>query len=122
MDEVLPRATWFASPMTAELPSVTLGFTADRLSTPEGHAVFLTFSKSLESWVTPFVSVKYSTEDKMFAYPFGANFRVSPDLTLQTIYDGNYTHALLSGAAGNGTLSFVLARMKHPGISYSIGF
>jgi hypothetical protein len=122
VSEVLPRATWFAVPMTASAPSVTLGFTADRLSTPEGYAVFLTFSKSLDPRFTPFVSVKYSTEDEMVAFPFGANYRLAPDMTMQAIYDGNYTHLLLSKAVGDGTLSLVFARTKHLGIAYSFGF
>jgi hypothetical protein len=120
---VLPRATWFITPEGAGHPSVVLGFTADRLSTPEGHAVFLTFAKSISGVpITPFASIKYSTDDRMIAFPFGANFRVAERLTLQALYDGNYTHALLSHSGTEFTTSLILGRMKHPGIGISFGF
>lgn len=121
--EVQPRATWFVTPQTANLPSVVIGASADRLSTPEGHAVFLTLAKSFaDSPITPFLSAKYSTSSRQFAYPFGANARLGKDITLQSLYDGNYTHLLLTKSFGMSSASLIFARTRHWGFQFSIGF
>jgi hypothetical protein len=123
IEELLPRATWFVSPEGPGHPSVALGFTADRLSTPEGHAVFLTFAKSIPgTGITPFASVKYATENRMIAFPFGASARLGEDLIVQALYDGNHTHLLLTRLEPGLTVNLILARMKHPGIGVSFGF
>ncbi|HZH97723.1 MAG TPA: hypothetical protein VEX38_02025 [Fimbriimonadaceae bacterium] len=121
--EILPRATWFVTPQTDRLPSVVLGATSDRLSTPRGQAYFATFSKSFKgSPVVPFVSIKYGSDEGRLAFPFGANLVVSERLTLQGLYDGNYSHGLVTYRFADVNVSFVLARMKHPGLSLSFGF
>jgi hypothetical protein len=121
--EVQPRATWFISPQRGELPSVVLGASADRLSTPRGHAVFLTFARSdSKSPISPFVSLKYSTDAGQFAVPFGANLRLGKEITLQSIYDGNYTHLLLTKGFGSSSFSLIFARTRHWGFQVSYGF
>jgi hypothetical protein len=121
--EVLPRATWFITPPRGDLPSVVLGFNADRLSTPEGHAIFLTFAKRIPGTpFTPFASVKYGTPDRMFAYPFGVNYQATQSLSFQLLYDGNYTHALGTMHLGDAAVTLMLARMKHPGVALTLGF
>lgn len=121
--EVLPRSTWFICRERHDRPSVTLGFTSDRLSTPEGQAVFLTFAKSFkDSPVTPFASVKYGTDKRRIAFPFGANFSIRPEWTLQALYDGNHTHLLMTRLEEWGSMSLILARTKHLGVGVSFGF
>jgi hypothetical protein len=123
IEEVLPRMTWFVSMPTENLPSVVLGFNADRLSTPRGHAVFLTFAKAVPgTGVTPFASVKYGTADRMIAFPFGVNYQASDSVALQFLYDGNYSHALATIHLGERAVTLMLARMKHPGIAFTFGF
>jgi hypothetical protein len=120
---VLPRATWFITPATARTPSVVLGVTSDRLSTPEGQAYFLTFAKSVgDGTITPFVSTKYSSADRMIAFPFGASFRLGQDVTVQVLNDSNYTHLLASRPVGQANVTLMLARMRHLGIGVSFGF
>jgi hypothetical protein len=120
-DEILPRATWFALGETESRPNVVFGVASDRLSTPEGQAYFVTFSKTIDRW-SPFVSLKYSSDDGMVAFPFGLNIRASDRLTAQLQNDGNYTHALLTYSFDWANVSLMLARMKHPGVAISFGF
>lgn len=121
--EVLSRATWFMSPPVRDQPSLVLGFSADRLSTPKGHAVFLTASKAVTgARFMPFGSIKYSTFDGGVAFPFGTNVLLGDEMTLQALYDGNYTHLLLTKSGKGMTVSAVLARMKHIGVAVSVGF
>ncbi|HRF59889.1 MAG TPA: hypothetical protein PLH94_08255 [Fimbriimonadaceae bacterium] len=122
-EEVLPRATWFVTPAKGELPSFVLGFTSDRLATPEGQAVFGTVSRSFfDGAVTPFVSLKYATANGTFAVPFGANFRLAEHWTLQGMNDGRHTHFLVTRLQDGVSYSFVLARSRYPGMSVSFGF
>ncbi len=100
-----------------------VGFTADRLSTPEGHAAFLTFARSEEgSPLTPFASVKYGTADGSVTFPFGANLALGPGWVVQAVNDGKTTHLVLSRHRDGRTLSFVLARSRYPGFQLSVGF
>jgi hypothetical protein len=121
IDEVLPRATWFVTPATERLPSVVIGVTADRLSTPRGHAIFFTFSKALTPNLTPFVSIKYSTDDQLVAFPFGANLTFGSN-TLQGLYDGKNTHLIATHSRNGINYNLMLARMRHLGVGISFGF
>lgn len=121
--EVQPRGSWFISPESEALPSVTLGAAADRLSTAEGHAVFLTFSKTAEGLpVQVFVSAKYGTGDERLAFPFGGNLRLDPETTLQAIHDGNSTHVLLSRRVSATSVSLVWAKTRYLGFQLGFGF
>ena len=120
---VLPRASWFITPEGPTHPSLVLGFTADRLSTPKGQAFFLTASKAIpKSMFTPFVSIKTNTLDGKTVFPFGVNARLTPEWTLQVINDGDYTHFLGSRIFDWGTGSVILARGKYLGFGLSFGF
>lgn len=122
-DEVRPRATWFITPQTVKYPSVVLGTSADRLSSGSGQLVFLTMAKMLpKTTVTVFGSLKYASELDRVGFPFGMNIAFPPSTTLQTVYDGNYTHILLSHTVGSQTFTLMLARAKHPGIQISFSF
>lgn len=121
--EVQPRATWFVSPMNGLWPSVTVGAAADRLSTPRGHAVFITFGRGLGA--TPvglFASIKLSTWDRRVAFPFGANVTLGVGTTFQAVNDGMYTHLMLSHSFEHFGLTLHLARVKHPGLQASFRF
>ncbi len=121
--EILPRFNWFITSATASRPSLTLGMTADRLSTPKGTALFLTASQPVQGTpLTVFASGKWGTDMSRLAFPFGVNWRVTDSMTLQGINDSDYTHLILTQAGGPGSVSFVLARMKHPGLMVSVGF
>lgn len=120
---ILPRGSWFITPEGENHPSLVLGFTADRLSTPRGHAVFLTASKSIpNSPVLPFLSVKLNTDDGATYFPFGANWMINDRHTLQVINDGSYTHMLLTHIGDQANFSLILARMKHLGFSVNYAF
>lgn len=122
-NEVLPRATWFATPAKGSLPSVALGWTSDRLSTPKGQAVFMTFSQHIpESPVTLISSLKWSTDKSRLAFPFGANLKLGDQAVLQAIHDGDYTHLLLTRIERGWSASFVLARTRYPGMHFSYQF
>ncbi len=120
---VMPRASWFITPEGPTHPSLVVGFTSDRLSTPRGQAFFLTAAKSIPgSMFTPFVSVKTNSNGGRTVFPFGVNTRLSPDWTVQTINDGDYTHFLLTRVHNAGAYSLILARSKYIGFGVSYGF
>lgn len=119
----MPRATWFVTPPRDEYPSFVIGVTSDRLATPKGQAVFGTISRSyFDGVVSPFVSLKYSTEAGTFAVPFGANIRFAEHWTLQGMNDGRHTHFLVTHLQDGVSYSFVLARSRYPGVSVGFGF
>lgn len=120
---IMPRFTWFAAPESANAPSVTVGFTSDRLSTPRGQAFFATFAKQIPDMpIAVFVSTKWSTFDNRVAFPFGFNWSIDRDWTLQTINDGDYTHMLLTRIHDGAAYSLVGARMKWLGFMVTVGF
>ena len=120
--ETLPRATWFVTPESNDVPSVVLGVTADRLSTPKGEAIFLTLAKAIPgASVTPFVSAKYSTDEKRTYIPFGANFTFDKIL-LQALYDGRKTHLIATHSFGNVNANVIYARLQYLGFGLSVGF
>ncbi len=120
---ILPRGTWFITPEGERHPSLVLGFTADRLSTPKGHALFLTASKSIpNSPILPFLSVKLNMDDGATYFPFGANWMINDRHTLQVINDGSYTHMLLTHIGDQANFSLIFARMKHLGFSVNYAF
>lgn len=121
---ILPRASWFITPEGENTPSLTLGFTSDRLSTPRGQALFITAGKSfLDGKIQPFVSTKYNTPDGRVVFPFGANWRPVDELMIQAINDGDYTHVLFTNLNGtNVTPSLVWARTQYWGAQVAVGF
>lgn len=122
-EEVLPRATWFATPAKGELPSVSLGWTSDRLSTPKGQAVFMTFSKALDGApLTLISSLKWSTDKSRLAFPFGANLRFGDRHVLQAVNDGEYTHLLFTRLEDEFSASLMLARTKYLGVHLTFQF
>ncbi len=119
---ILPRGTWFITPEKDAFPSVVLGITGDRLSTPKGQAVFLTMAKDLQKTpITPFVSAKFSTFSRRLAFPFGANLMIGDAYTLQAINDGDYTHLLFTHLGPRFSTSLILARTKYFGLGVSFG-
>lgn len=120
---ILPRMSWLATPESATVPGVVIGFTSDRLSTPRGQAIFLTAAKHLPGGpLTAFASIKTSTFGGRTAFPFGVNTMLAPSWTLQTINDGDYTHLLLSKVLGTSSYSLIWARTRYLGFGVSIGF
>jgi len=119
--EVLPRATWFATPKKGYAPALSMGVSSDRLSIPRGHGIFLTGTWSVGE-VSPFVSLKYGTDEERLAFPFGANVRLAPTWTLQGLYDGNYTHLILTTRHENQTYSLVLGKSRYLGVQTTIAF
>ncbi|MEQ1936515.1 MAG: hypothetical protein ABL962_21910, partial [Fimbriimonadaceae bacterium] len=57
-----------------------------------------------------------------FAVPFGANLALGHDFTLQSIYDGNDTHLVLTRGFGSSSASLIFARTRHWGFQLSYGF
>ncbi|MCU0316642.1 MAG: hypothetical protein MUC92_08620 [Fimbriimonadaceae bacterium] len=120
---LLPRLSWFITPETHATPSVVVGFTSDRLSTPRGQAFFTTFSKSLPDVpFTPFASVKYNNFDNSVKFPFGVNWRVDRDYALQLVNDGDNTHWLVTRLGSPVTVSLLFVRSREWGISFNVGF
>lgn len=120
---IMPRLTWFVTPETESTPSFVVGFTSDRLSTPRGQAYFATFAKSIPDMpLAVFASVKWSNFDDRVAYPFGFNWMIDRDWTLQTVNDGDYTHMLLTRIHDGAAYSLVAARMKWLGFMVTVGF
>jgi hypothetical protein len=120
---LMPRATWFATPETKNTPSVVFGVGSDRLSIPHGQAYFATFSKSIPGTkLAPFVSLKLGSHDGSVAFPFGLNWSVAPEWTLQAINDGNYTHLLVSWQKDKVGVSLMSARSRNFGVQVNLAF
>lgn len=120
---ILPRVNWFITPESSRHPSLMVGVISDRLSTPRGQAFFATSSKRVPGTpLTPFVSVKLNTYDGKTVFPFGVNVAVGSRGVAQVIHDGDHTHLLATYLMKQGSVSFLLARSKYPGVSWSVGF
>lgn len=94
--EVIPTGNLFLLKENDNRPSVIVGFSSDRIGSPEGYyqfygvvAKYVPFMKS-----APYVALQYSEWDGEFNYPFGITIPFGTKGNLQAIYDGNRSHLM----------------------------
>lgn len=122
--EVGPIANWIALTESDSQPMVSFGTSSDRIFSPEGEqSYYMTVAKSLPSLnAAPYVSLYWSEWEDRFIFPFGANIALSEQWDFLPMNDGRNTHLLLTFKRERDSVSFMLVKMKYPGISYGIGF
>ena len=125
-DKVSPLANWLAVSETARRPAVILGTSSDRIGTPSGQSFYATASKSLRREtglpIAPYGGVAYGTYEGRLRPIGGLNVGFTEWLTSLVIFDGVHVHPLLSVSVKSHSISFLLVRGRHPGLSYSVSF
>jgi hypothetical protein len=122
--EIGPIVTWFVLAEESWRPTVFLGTSSDRIGSPEGtQAYYATASRSLGSLpVTAYGTLNYSEWDEGWNVPFGAYVEVAPGVTIQPMYDGERTHALLTVAKDRWSASLIAAWLEDVGLAVSFGW
>jgi hypothetical protein len=119
-------ANWVAMTETGRRPAMIIGTSSDRIGTPSGRSYYVTGSKSIEDLtrlpVAPYVGVAYGEYEDRFRAIGGANIALSSWLTGMVIFDGVRVHPILSVRNRQYIATFIMARGKDPGVSYSISF
>lgn len=94
--EVVPVANVFILKETERLPALIVGFSSDRIGSPEGeYQVYGVLAKYIPQLrVAPYVALQYSTWDDGFNFPFGVNIPIGTIGNIQAINDGNRSHLM----------------------------
>jgi hypothetical protein len=125
-DDVGPLLNWVALSETHARPAVILGTSSDRIGTPSGRSYYLTASKALHDQVrlpiSPYVGAAYGEYERKTRLIGGVNIGLPASFSSTIIFDGVHVHPLLNYARGKFAASFILARGREPGISYSFSF
>ena len=109
--EVHPLITLIPVRETKNRPAIVIGYSSDRIGTPEGDSFYITASKDLEFWtglpVAPYFGVVYGTYEHRARPIAGLNMRLRKDLTSLIQFDGvkvqaeTEAKAKADGASGN---------------------
>lgn len=125
--EVHPLLTLIPVTETANRPAVIIGISSDRIGTPRGTSIYATASKDLERWtglpIAPYAGVVYGTYEKEFRPIGGLNIRLPRNFTSLIQFDGHKLHPGLTYSFNDThSLTFLLVRLKQPGVSYTFSF
>jgi len=122
-NEVGPLLNYMIQPETDRQPMMNFGTSSDRIGTPPGpRSYYITFAKTLDSRVVPYISLNYSEYEDGFNFPIGMNIFLDQNWVLLPMHDGRKTHLMLTYRGGSSSVSFVWVWLKHPGISFSWQF
>ncbi|MCB8932982.1 MAG: hypothetical protein M9921_08005 [Fimbriimonadaceae bacterium] len=122
--ELGPVANWILAPESKHRPMTTVGTSSDRIFSPRGtQAYYATLAKSLP-WTgsSAYVSFSYSEWEDTLLVPFGSTFEVARQWDLTGMHDGRNTHALVTYKMPEANVSFLMIKMRYPGISLGFGF
>jgi len=107
-------------------PAVIFGTSSDRIGTPSGRSIYVTFSKDVSELVNlpvaPYVGVAYSSYQDRFLTIGGLNINWRKNLSSVVIFDGVKVHPTFAYSLGRQVFTFLLAQGKNPGVSYSVSF
>ena len=125
--EVHPLLTLIPVTETANRPAVIFGISSDRIGTPRGTSFYLTASKDLENWtglpIAPYAGIVYGTYDKEFRPIGGLNIRLATRVTSLLQFDGHKLHPGVTYSFNNThALTFMMIRLKEPGVTYTFSF
>lgn len=124
VSELSPTANYTLLFETAKQPMISLGTSSDRIFSPEGtRSTYITFGKSLPNTrIAPYLSINYSSWERGFNFPFGVNFALHPQWDAMIQHDGRNTHWLLTYKIQQSSISLLLVKGRHWGISAGIRF
>jgi hypothetical protein len=106
-----------------ERPAIVIGTSSDRLGTPEGfQSYYVTVSKEVADGVGLYVGASYSEFEDKILWPAGASFVFDDHWSSLISYDGRNFHPIVTYGWDRYSVSFLLARMRNPGVSISVGF
>ena len=125
--EVHPLLTLIPVTETANRPAVIVGISSDRIGTPRGTSFYVTASKDLEGWtglpIAPYAGVVYGTYDKEFRPIGGLSIRLPRNFGSLIQFDGHKLHPGLTYTFNDThSLTFLMIRLKQPGVSYTFSF
>lgn len=125
--EVRPLLTLIPIKETENRPAVIFGISSDRIGTPDGTSYYLTASKDLTNWtglpIAPYGGIVYGTYEKKWRPIGGMNIRLHDKLSTLIMFDGVKVHPLLTyNFNDTHGLTFMLARGKSPGFTYTFSF
>lgn len=125
--EVHPLLTLIPVTETRNRPAVIFGISSDRIGTPSGTSFYLTTSKDLEHWtglpIAPYVGVVYGTYEGEVRPIGGLSIRLPKNFTSLMQFDGHKLHPGLTYSLNDThALTFLLVRMKQPGVTYTFSF
>lgn len=122
VDQVGPLFNWRIAREGPNQPAVMIGTSSDRIGTPYGQSYYIVFSKEVVDGLGLYAGASYSEFEDTILYPAGASFRFDDRWGGMLIYDGRNFNPLVSYSWDTCSLSVLLARMRHPGVSFSVGF
>lgn len=99
-DEFSPLVVYRALDETASHPAVTFGTSTDRIGTPRGQAVWMTASKSVESYVnfpvSPYVGLAWGEFEDEFEVLGGLRIDWNRGISTTSSWDGESLHHALN--------------------------
>ncbi len=120
--DVGPLLNWRVVREGDDRPAVIVGTSSDRIGTPSGRAYYLTVSKSLGEGVGLYVGASYSGFEKKLLIPAGVSLQFDEQWSSLLVYDGVNFHPMVTHTWDRYGLTLLLANLKYPGISISLGF
>jgi hypothetical protein len=125
--EVHPLITLIPVRETKNRPAIVIGYSSDRIGTPEGDSFYITASKDLEHWtglpIAPYFGVVYGTYEHRARPIAGLNMRLRKDLSSLIQFDGVKVHPTLTYTFNDThSLTFLMIRGKSPGLTYTFSF
>jgi hypothetical protein len=125
-EKINPLVNWLALPETRNTPAVIVGTSSDRIGTPSGQSFYATASKNLKREtrlpIAPYFGLAYGTYEDRFRPIGGLNVGFTENLSALVVFDGVHVHPLLNFSWRRHGFSFLLARGRQAGVSYSISF
>ena len=121
-NDVGPLLNWRVVRETSDRPAVIVGTSSDRIGTPYGRAYYVTVSKEVADGVGLYVGASYSEFEHKVLIPAGMSFRFDERWGGLIVFDGVRFHPIVSYSWDRYSLSLILAGMRHPGLSLSVGF
>ncbi len=125
--EVHPLLTIIPVTETANRPAVIFGISSDRIGTPRGTSFYLTASKDIERWtglpIAPYAGIVYGTYEKEFRPIGGLSIRLPKNFSSLMQFDGHKLHPGLTYSFNDThSLTFMMIRLKEPGVTYTFSF
>ncbi len=120
--QVGPLVNWRVMRESDSQPAIILGTSSDRIGTPYGQAYYVTVSKEVTEGLSLYVGASYSEFEDKILYPAGATFQLDENWGGMVLYDGRNFTPVASYSWDTYSLSVLVARMRHPGVAFSVGF
>lgn len=122
--EINPTANYTLMFETASKPLISLGTSSDRIFSPPGtRAYYATVGKTIPNTpLSPYITLNWSGWEDRLTFPFGVNYAMHPNWDAMVQHDGRNTHWLLTYKTGATSVSLLLVKGRHWGVSAGIRF